>query len=511
MKSSLNQTLLKNIQYFMLFLIGFMAMGNLSAQKVLSGPYLVEPGDTGVIIRWEMDAKGDYKTEFGKSKSNTNEVKLKLRGQKNGGFLYEAHLQNLNPGETYYYRLIDPIAVSWNTFKTFSEKQKKFTFVAMGDSRSNPEIFKKIMEETLAEKPAFIISMGDLVEQGGDYKEWHDFFFTVVKDVTCSVPLVSTLGDHEADGDDGELFRYFLREDEPVDKQWFSFDYGNTHIISLDYRHPEDKEMIDWFIKDITSSEKEWNIVMAHRGAYNLGGHRSEWGRGIWPALFSKYNVDLVFAGHSHIYERFLPVRQKEAVNAVTYITTGGAGAGLYQAVPNKSVMAVTESVNHFVVVNIDKNKLEAKAIRMDGSLLDKFTIVKSHKGYNKEYEDLVISQDKLNTITGFNSAISQDLSAIPVGHHSVKYEVGLKSYLAEKIPFTIKLYSESAGSYIMESVSDTLQSKEDKVLKFDIYRKKDVTISRWGEVSPALQLMMIFKEGARTDTIIGKPADYWP
>lgn len=511
MKNSLDRTLLKNIWYLVLFLFGFMAMGNLSAQKVLSGPYLVEPGNTEVVIRWEMDAKGDYKTEFGSSKSKTHETKLKLREQKNGGFLYEAHLQNLNPGKTYFYRLIDPVTPSWNTFNTFSEKQNKFTFVAMGDSRSNPEIFKKIMEETITENPAFIISMGDLVEQGGDYKQWHDFFFAVVKDVTCSVPLVSTLGDHEANGDNGELFRYFLRKDEPVDKQWFSFDYGNAHIISLDYRHPEDKEMIDWFIKDITSSEKEWNIVMIHRGAYNMGGHRSEWGRGIWPELFSKYNVDLVFAGHSHIYERFLPVKEKGADNAVTYITTGGAGAGLYQAVPNRSVMAVTESVNHFVVVNIDKNKLEAKAVRMDGSLLDKFTIVKSHKGYNKEYEELMISQDKLNTITGFNSAISQNLSVIPVGYRSVKYEAELKSYLDEKVSFTIKLYPESAGSYIMEPVSDTLQSKEGKVLKFDIYRKKDVTISKWGNVSPALQLMMIFKEGARTDTLIGKPAEYWP
>jgi hypothetical protein len=206
-----------------------------------------------------------------------------------------------------------------------------------------------------------------------------------------------------------------------------------------------------------------------------------------------------------------LPVKEKGADNAVTYITTGGAGAGLYQAVPNRSVMAVTESVNHFVVVNIDKNKLEAKAVRMDGSLLDKFTIVKSHKGYNKEYEELMISQDKLNTITGFNSAISQNLSVIPVGYRSVKYEAELKSYLDEKVSFTIKLYPESAGSYIMEPVSDTLQSKEGKVLKFDIYRKKDVTISKWGNVSPALQLMMIFKEGARTDTLIGKPAEYWP
>ncbi len=96
------------------------------------------------------------------------------------------------------------------------------------------------MEETEAEKPAFIISMGDLVEIGVNNNDWHEFYFPVVKDFVASIPLVSTLGDHETNGDNGELFRYFLRKDEPVDKQWFSFDFGNCHFISLDFRHPDD-------------------------------------------------------------------------------------------------------------------------------------------------------------------------------------------------------------------------------------------------------------------------------
>ena len=253
----------------------FFSINQLSAQHILSDSYLVEPGESSMLIRWEMSGKGDYKIEYGKSKTNIREADLIFRESKHEGFLYEVNLAHLKPGTIYYYRLLNQNEDNWNSFKTFTRNQDKFTFVAMGDSRSNPDIFKKILDGTVSENPDLIISMGDLVESGGLYDEWHDYYFSVAKDVVCTIPLVSTLGDHEADGDDGELFRYFLRKDEPTDKQWFSFDYGNTHFISLDFRHPNDQEMIDWFINDISSSEKEWNIVYMHRGTYNFGGHRS--------------------------------------------------------------------------------------------------------------------------------------------------------------------------------------------------------------------------------------------
>ncbi len=269
--------------------------------------------------------------------------------------------------------------------------------------------------------------------------------------------------------------------------------------------------MIDWFIKDITASNKEWNFVSMHRGAYNFGGHRTDWGRGIWPELFSKYKIDIVFAGHSHLYERFLPVREKEVENAVTYITTGGAGAELYEKVFNKSIMAASESVNHFVTIKIDKNKLDFTAIRMNGTLLDKFGIVKNKKGYDKAYEASIIPQELLNTITGFNSAVSQDLSVVPLFTEPAKYSFEMQSSASYNIPFSIELAPASKDYYSMETYVDTLKSNERKSAFFYIKRLKPIQISEWGEFSPELRLKLIYKQGTITDTIIGKPVNYWP
>ena len=58
------------------------------------------------------------------------------------------------------------------------------------------------------------------------------------------------------------------------------------------------------------------------------------------------------------------------------YLTTGGGGAGIYEPIENQWA-AVLEKSHHFVHVEIVGNILAAKAYRIDGSLLDEFTIVK--------------------------------------------------------------------------------------------------------------------------------------
>lgn len=504
-----------DMNHWIAFVTAFLLFNSISfqlmAQHVINGPYLIEPGDTDMIIRWEMNKKAAYFVEFGKDTLKPQKQRLHLRGSKYGGYLYEAQLRNLKPNTFYYYHLAGPPGQTWHPFRTFEEDQKKITFVAMGDSRSHPGIFKKVMEETDSVRPEFIISMGDLVESGGNYKQWHDFYFSVVKDYAGTTPIVSTLGDHEGSGDNGELFCYYLRENQPVDKQWFSFDYGIAHFISLDYRHPYDKEMINWFIKDITSSGKKWNFVFMHRPSYNFGGHRSSWGEGIWPKLFSKYNVDIVFAGHSHLYERFFPVRKEGKTNAVTYITTGGAGAGLYQSVKNRFVLAKTESVNHFVVIKIDGNELTLKAIRMDGTLLDEMEIVKKKNGYNKDYEKQIISQNELNTITSLNVAISKGLTTIPGYQRPAKYAFQLKSTITRSIPFSVTLDKTSANSYKMKPYHDTLKAGGNIDTVLYITRTKPITISLWNEITPELRLKIIFEYHSQKDSIVGKALDYWP
>jgi len=499
--------------FFVFFLLNCFSIQEAQPQNVLKGPYLIEPGITTLLIRWEIDKKSDCNVEYGLSAKKTKQVTLSYKGSKNGAHLYEAKLPDLRPNSVYYYRLVSPGNKTWFKTRTYAENQENLTFVAMGDSRSNPEIFSKIMSASGGANPDLIISMGDLVENGGKYEQWNDYFFSVIHGVAESTPIVSTLGDHEGEGDNGELFRYFLRDDEPVDKQWFSFDYGSAHFISLDYRYPDSKEMIDWFIKDITSSNKKWNFVYMHRPCYNLGGHGSAWGRESWPELFAKYKIDIVFSGHSHLYERFYPVRPQNDSNAlpVTYITTGGAGAELYEVVKNKSVLASSESVNHFVKVQIAGDSLKLQTIRMDGSLLDKLLIIKDESSINKEYADQIIPLATLNLLTMFTSAITQSISSVPLYSVPIEYKLKLHPGTNEMVPFKVELADSTAKYYFAETLSDTLKNNIDKEVTFKIFSRKDMTFSMWGELHPELRLKLTYEYNSRKETLVGGALNFWP
>ncbi|MFC2126513.1 metallophosphoesterase, partial [Bacteroidota bacterium] len=399
------------------------------------------------------------------------------------------------------------------SFKTYMKNQSSFDFVAMGDSRSNPDIFASILDNMQQDEPDLIISMGDLVARGGDMPEWKAYYYDIAKNVIDHIPLVSTLGDHEGGNDDGELFRHFLRIDQPTEKQWFSFDYGDAHFVSLDYRHPDSDEMVNWFINDMSSSDARWKFVYLHRPSYNLGGHRSTWGRDKWPSLFSEYHVDIVFAGHSHIYERFYPMQEQPDPDSwpVTYITTGGAGAGLYDVTQHAS-LAVAESVNHFVHVEINGKTLKLKAIRKDRSILDELTIIKKGKGHDPAYNALVQSQKGVDLLTSLTSEISIDLDYVPFKDYVSPYVMILKSCVNEDVPFRIELNEISAQSYKMDSFSGVLKAQGESQVTLKIYSINEfITISNRGRMNPELRLNLVYTYGSIEEKIIGKPAVYWP
>jgi predicted phosphodiesterase len=466
-----------------------------------------------MIIRWETDAPSSGIIKYGVDNILNMEDSASIRGIKNGGYLYEVGLDRLKPGNKYSYQIItDSYETTIQHFITHTDDQQSIRFVAMGDSRSNPSIFQNIISNVKDENPDLIISMGDLVENGGDYDQWGDYYFSVAKSLINQIPLISTLGDHEGDGDDGELFRHYLRNDQSTDKQWFSFDYGNAHFISLDYRHADSKEMIDWFIQDITASEANWNFVYMHRPCYNLGGHRSTWGREFWPELFSKYKIDIVFAGHSHIYERFYPLKSISQNDSwpVTYITTGGAGAELYDITKSK-FLAALESVNHFVAIELLGDTLKAEVIRNNRSLLDKFTIIKENGNIDEKYLSQISIKEEIDNFTMFTRALSSSIEPIPLNYYPGKIEIEFVSSSDKSIPFSIKLSDKSDDSYSMEPIFGIIEGDEPEQVSLKIYTNTDITISPWGDITPELILQAKYTDEFGEKVSEGATIGYWP
>ena len=504
-------------RYRVLFFIFFVLSGALliNAQSLTKSPYLANPDAHSITIRWESNEQAKFRVAYGNSKSLDKSVIGKLIGSKESGYLYEANIIKLKTGKTYFYTVkSDNFTSEVNTFKAGVKSKQAFSFVVLGDSRSKPHVFKAITKQVNLIDPTLIVANGDLIAKGGNFDHWQTQFFDAAKDMINHIPFVTAVGDHESDevdGDEAVLFTHYLFPEIDHLKLWYSYDVGDAHFIFLDWRYPFSEEMIQWFKEDVKKSDKLWKFVIMHWPTYNLGGHRVAWGKDVWPKLFRENKIDIVFAGHSHLYERFYPFRPISEQDSwpVTYITTGGAGASLYEAIENP-LMAFTKSINHFLKVDIHKNKLKLKAIGIDGEIIDSIAWEKRKGELNTEYLNLVKPQEEMDIINLFNEPISQRMERLPMVE--VPYQPVLKlrsGKIKEDIEFTIRLAEASKGNYEMEPVSGVLKAGEELNLKLKIYGRSTLTVSKWGDLKPELRLLTDYKTKSFNGIIIGKLLEY--
>ena len=383
---------------------------------ITKGPYLINPTQTSMTIMWESDCAEESVVRYGIDSDLESSLYIIPLAERDSLFLYRAYLGQLKTDSKYFYQINmndDKSEISY--FKTSADNNSTIDFVAIGDSRTGHDIHRSISDMILELNPDFVISMGDLVGTGGNFKEWGPHFFEPAANVIDHIPVISTLGDHDTRIDNGDNFHYYLRPTISADRLWFSYDYGPAHFVSLDYRGENNPEMMEWFEKDMAASKAKWKFVYLHRPSYNLGGHRTRWGSNHWPALYRKHKVDIVFAGHSHMYERFYPMRPDNDPESwpVTYITTGGAGAGLYDSVEHP-YLAVTSSVNHLMNFKISSDTLTAVTILPDMSQLDSFQIIKKNDQYDSEYLKLVKSQEVMDAHMAFASRLLIRFNSIP-------------------------------------------------------------------------------------------------
>jgi hypothetical protein len=483
------------------------------SRNIINGPYVADPGERTMTIRWESDSQGDYSVKYGIK--DTDKVReAKLVSQRQGGFLYEVCLGDLKPGTRYVYSVVPDEKGEEHTFKTIP-RGKKLNFAVLGDSRSKAHIFSAIAGLINEFDPSVIIANGDLVAKGGNPEHWHTQFFEPSKDMTDHIPFLSAVGDHESDdvdGDSAKLFTYYLFPHKDKMKLWFSYDIGDAHFIFLDWRYPDSEEMISWFKKDISSTEKTWKFVVMHRPPYNLGGHHVSWGKVVWPDLFQQYKVDVVFSGHSHLYERFWPLKPvmgNDTAWAVSYITTGGAGASLYEASPSPS-LAYTKSINHFLKVTLDKGDISIKAIGVKGETLDSVSWSKKKGQIDGGYLAESFPKEEMDIINVFNTPISERIDWIPMVHVPLAPEIVLDGRkIKEDVNFSIHLADESEGKYMMEPVTGILKAGTVLKVQPEIYGRTTMTVSKWGTLKPVLRLIADYNTKSFSGSVKGVRLEY--
>jgi len=279
----------------------------------------------------------------------------------------------------------------------------EFTFVVFGDNRPakgepQPESIKEIFAEINDLKPAFAISLGDIIEgepRPDDpaaidtiRKQLGDFLALAA---TAGVPIFNAPGNHELDDDqDVPTKRMHELYHECVGPSYGAFTYGNSRFIVLNTedvppadaaKPPADAEFSYMSPKQIAelkadldaNRDKKHIFITMHYPIQTKdeGPPDSQWDDRLYPAsrealveLFKNYkNVAYVLAAHSHLYynpqspENVTDVPGWKPGDPTVHLVSGGAGAPL-----NKGKWGF----HHYLVFNVDGDTVSVKLIRLD-------------------------------------------------------------------------------------------------------------------------------------------------
>jgi len=332
--------------------------------------FLQQLSDTSVIIKWRGEASAAC--------IGTEQDKLKIYGEatQTASGDKEVLFSDLEPEVAYFYSVGGArTAPDGQTFVTAPEvgslpSDGNTRIWLIGDSGTGGDDEREDHEgeaaEVLAGMQAFIARDGEPVDVfmmlgdnayavGSDFN-YQQAVFEVYAELLKQVSVWPTIGNHEMGlgatipiagfSQSADPGSYVAVEGEAPTRmpyldiftlpgngevggvpsgteQYYSFDYGNVHFVSLDSQltardTDQMAAMRDWLIDDLSSNDSDWTVVIFHHPPYSKGANHDsddtekiggfdmpqQWMRETFVPVFDNYGVDLVYNGHSHSYER---------------------------------------------------------------------------------------------------------------------------------------------------------------------------------------------------------------
>ena len=464
---------MRKLHIIVIFWFLSISLGQTDGNIFSRSPYLQLATDSSIHIVWRTKVKINPIIRYGKDVDDLNEKigsefilerrtadesdgsindALSLFDAPKGTRQFEAKISNLNSNSTYYYSVFDgekrltPKDSSYH-FKTHPKPGTKspLYFWVVGDSGTGGENQAKV-HSAMRKYNQFknlelnlYIHVGDMAYTSGTDGEFSERFFKMYEPTLRNTVCWAAMGNHEGKTSKGGngigpyYDAYICPKTAeagglPSGKEaYYSFDYGKVHFIVLD-SHDLDRRptgaMAQWLKADLEKTKAEWLIAYFHHPPYTKGSHDSdkeeqliEMREHIMPILESG-GVDIVFTGHSHIYERSMLIDGAYATPTVSegvilddgdgnpngdgpYIKSAGlvphngtvqvvAGHGGTK-VSRKGTMPIMRSIfveNGSVLVSISDNVLTGTMLNLDGFIRDTFAIKKEGTVIHSPIED---------------------------------------------------------------------------------------------------------------------------
>jgi len=308
---------------------------------------------------------------------------------------FEAQATGLLPGLTYDYKIFindskgEKIFWEEGTTKTAGQESDPFSFMVFGDSGGGKQKQYQLAGVMKDYPVDLILHVGDLVYPSGEIKDYRNKFFMPYKDILQTTPFYPILGNHDVKTKNGKpfLYTFSLPNNGPIGIEpercyWFS--YSNALFVGIDSNLNEDilEELVSpWLLNVLNSSDARWKFVYFHHPPYSSGPHDgSKVIRDVLVPVIEEGDVDIVFCGHDHHYERTLPILNGriDDGSGVVYIVTGAGGKSL-RSIKHENPYSATincESYS-FTHLEIDGTILKLKQINEQDESIDEYRIGK--------------------------------------------------------------------------------------------------------------------------------------
>jgi acid phosphatase type 7 len=241
------------------------------------------------------------------------------------------------------------------------------TIIVYGDTRTNHDVHRKIVSHIITFRPVAVISTGDQVNDGRVPGEWV-VFNEIIAPIRKTSEFYPLLGNHERNAD-----LYFNNFQLTGNQRWYSVRKGPIIFFMLDSNSligPGSNQHA-WLENELRNVPKDVTFVAVvyHHPAISSGPYPDEKNlqKRLLP-LLEKFKVDIVFAGHEHVYERSFKA-------GITHITTGGGGAPLHFQLRHNPYGQVFLAVHHFCVLQVTGQTLDVRVYDMEMALIDEFSL----------------------------------------------------------------------------------------------------------------------------------------
>ena len=293
--------------------------------------YTYEDGASDLQIVKTADFDGDF--ENAASYSGTT-------GTYRDQYIHKVYVNDLEGGTSYTYRVGDAAKGLWSEPCTVvtDDGDDKFSFITIADVQASSDenfahaslTLKGALE--VAPEAGFIANLGDYVNDNtNDEWDWYFKNFAFANNYYTQVPVAGNHDGNITNKFNTNCFKNIFALDESDNQSlegvYYSFDYGNAHIAVLNTNdmYPMTQAQKNWLINDMKQSDAMWKIVMMHRSLYSAGKNINKPDtvimRNVLLPIIDELGIDMVYAGHDHMYLRTTQVYGDAAVEGTEYVT----------------------------------------------------------------------------------------------------------------------------------------------------------------------------------------------